>query len=201
MLWSGNLGLKMGVSKMAHTQYAHNGSAPPPTPGIGLLSLMTWLIMYPFLDPFLINRNYWDRALATIFTGVLTSPPPPPPKEIFTSKRRCCSWADKQKKSVLTYKQGFCAGPHIKITVFRHNFKAFLGSSKIPGDAAHPLEFEGGIGLKSGPWGFTPAPPALRGLISATCTCIQCESQKRKPRFNFKSLKNKKTDHKTNKRE
>ena len=23
MLWSGNLGLKMGVSKMAHTQYAH----------------------------------------------------------------------------------------------------------------------------------------------------------------------------------
>ena len=30
---------------------------------------------------------------------------------------------------------------------------------------------------------------------------IQCESQKRKPRFNFKSLKNKKTDHKTNNRE
>ena len=27
MLWSGNLGLKMGVSKMAHTQYAY-GSAP-----------------------------------------------------------------------------------------------------------------------------------------------------------------------------
>ena len=27
---------------------------------------------------------------------------------------------------------------------------------------------------------------------------IQCESQKRKPSFNFKSLKNKKTDHKTN---
>ena len=32
MLWSGNLGLKMGVSKMAHTQYAH-GSAPPPPLG------------------------------------------------------------------------------------------------------------------------------------------------------------------------
>ena len=30
---------------------------------------------------------------------------------------------------------------------------------------------------------------------------IQCESQKRKPRFNLKSLKNKKTDHKTNNRE
>ena len=27
MLWSGNLGLKMGASKMAHTQYAHYGSA------------------------------------------------------------------------------------------------------------------------------------------------------------------------------
>ena len=31
MLWSGNLGLKIEVSKMAHTQYAYiNGSAPPP---------------------------------------------------------------------------------------------------------------------------------------------------------------------------
>ena len=30
---------------------------------------------------------------------------------------------------------------------------------------------------------------------------LQCESQKRKPRLNFKSLKNEKTDHKTNNRE
>ena len=29
MLWSGNLGLKMGVSKMAHTQYAHIWKCPP----------------------------------------------------------------------------------------------------------------------------------------------------------------------------
>ena len=29
---------------------------------------------------------------------------------------------------------------------------------------------------------------------------IQCESQKRKPRFNFISLKNEKTDHRTNNR-
>ena len=35
----------------------------------------------------------------------------------------------------------------------------------------------------------------------ADASNIQCESQKRKPRFNFKSLKNEKTEHKTNKRE
>ena len=33
------------------------------------------------------------------------------------------------------------------------------------------------------------------------CTCIQCESIKRKPRFNFKYLRNENKDHKTNNRE
>ena len=36
MLRSGNLGLKMGVSRVAHTQYAIYGSAPPPPPPKGI---------------------------------------------------------------------------------------------------------------------------------------------------------------------
>ena len=32
MLWSWNLGLKMGVSKMPHTQYAYIWKCPPPPP-------------------------------------------------------------------------------------------------------------------------------------------------------------------------
>ena len=74
---------------------------------------------------------------------------------------------------------------------------------------------------RRGGGGFRPPPPALLGLnewlvfskahfmklksywstTSLSISAIQCESQKRKPRFNFKSLKNKKTDHKTNNRE
>ena len=32
MLRTGNLGLKMGVSRAAHTQYALYGNTPPPPP-------------------------------------------------------------------------------------------------------------------------------------------------------------------------
>ena len=38
-------------------------------------------------------------------------------------------------------------------------------------------------------------------IVKSLLGNVQCESQKRKPRFNFKSLQNEKTDHKTNNRE
>ena len=159
---------------MCHNILPLTGKRPPPPRGVfGVwpggggggfwprcnLYRLTWKSDNLFKGPLL------PRALGTIFDWgcwLLTSKNKN--KKVLMHLQAgvlqgCYSFsADKQKEKVLTYKEGCCTGPHIKVTAFRHNFQAFWGL------------INNSRGCCS-----TPAPPAPRGVL---LPCIIYASQR-----------------------